>query len=375
MALGVGVALGVLVLLYFLYRTSVSTVGETEHWCTEMLVAGLGWAVAGLIVVILANRAVVFPVYSRYGLVSAGGAIMAVVAGLAFLGERRLQITLLGFLFFSSIFTHYANGLQYAGWSASMRVFWWQVAWRVPQLNQHTTIIASYPNSGIREDSFVWGPANHIYFPYQVNPGKVQAGVYAILLDHDAVIRIINHDRQVYRKHVVVDTYRNYRNFVIFTQPSPQSCMQVIDGFHPEYSRYETDAIMVAGPYSEVEHINLNNSFKTPPAFLFGPEPPHGWCFYYEKAAFERQRGDWQAVLAIGAEAFGQGLAPGDLIEWMPFLQAYAYAGDSQRLIELAPIITADPFVAGQVCSWLVNSDAIDAGIKSMATQQYCPQS
>ena len=370
--LGMIVAGIVLVALRYLEKGNTPVAETSARWRHEMLLAGLAWTVAGLIMVILANRAVVFPVYSRYGLVSAAGAIMVVVAGIQFLSERRLQIMLVGLLFFSSAFTHYANGLYYAGWTRSLRAFWWQVAWRIPQLEQNATIIASYPNSGIREDSFVWGPANHIYYPYQVKSGKVQAGVHAILLDHEAVIRIINRDRQVYRKHVVVDTYRNYRNFVIFTQPSPFSCLQVIDGLQPEYSRYETDAIMVIGTYSEVEHIKLDETFKTPPEFLFGPEPPHGWCFYYAKAAYERQRGNWSAVLEIGDQAFSQGLAPQDLIEWMPFLQAYAYAEDSERLIELAPAITADPFVARQVCNTFSNDPSLASDMKAMLIEHYC---
>ena len=363
--------IGLFIMQY--WNKSDASLSETAtHWRHEMLFVGLAWTVAGLIVVILANRAVTFPVYSRYGLVSAAGAIMVLVIGIQSLSERRLQIILVSMLFFSAAFTHYANGIQYAGWTTSLRAFWWQVAWRVPHLEQNATIIASYPNSGIREDSFVWGPANHIYYPYQVKPGNVQAGVHAILLDHDAVIRIINRDRQVYRKQVIVATYRNYRNFVIFSQPSPISCLQVIDGLQPEYSRYETDAIMVIGAYSEVEHINLDEPFKTAPEFLFGPEPPHGWCFYYEKAAYERQRGNWSAVLEIGEQAFSQGLAPQDLVEWIPFVQAYAYTEDTTRLIELAPIIAIDPFVARQVCEILNNDPSITPDNKALLTEHFC---
>jgi hypothetical protein len=177
-----------------------------------MLVIGLLWTVAGLIVVILANRSVTYPVYSRYGLVSAGGAILALVAGLSYVSGNRIRVALAGFLIFSAAFTHYGNGLQHARLSQSMRAFWWQVSWRVPQFAEGATLIASYPNSGIREDSFVWGPANQIYYPYRDQARiRIQAGVSAILLDHDAVVRILNRERQVFRKHIIVDTYRNYQ--------------------------------------------------------------------------------------------------------------------------------------------------------------------
>lgn len=337
----------------------------------EMLVMGLLWAVAGLIVIILANRVVAFPIYSRYGLVSAGGAIMALVAGLSFLTERRLRWGLIGFLIFSAAFTHYGNGLQHARLSQSMRAFWWQVSWRVPQFVEGATLIASYPGSGIREDSFVWGPANQIYYPYRVNPNRIQAGVSAILLDHDAVVRILNRERQVFRKHIIVDTYRNYRNFVILTQPSPFSCVQVIDGLQPEYSRYETDPILVIGPYSEVEHISLDEEFKTPPEFLFGAEPPHGWCYYYEKASYERQRGNWEEVFKLGEQAFSNGFFPSDPIEWMPFIQSYAALGDIQRLVDAAPRVKADPFIARQACE-ILKSGLFPADVLEVVDRDYC---
>jgi hypothetical protein len=361
-----------LVTIRYLESNAADGDSPNTFWKQEMLWVGLAWTVLGLIVVIMGNRAVLFPVYSRYGLVSAAGAIMALVAGLSYISEKRIRMVLLGILFFSAAFTHYGNGLQHAQSAKSLRAFWWQVAWRVPHLRQGSTIIVNYPNSGIREDSFVWGPANHIYYPYMIKPDSIRAGVYAILLDHDAVVKILNRERQVFRKHIIVDTYRNYRNFVILSQPSPQSCMHVIDGAQPEYSRFETDAIMLIGSYSEIEHVILDEEFKAPPQFLFGLEPEHTWCYYYQKADFERQRGGWDSVIAIGKQAFSEGLAPADLIEWMPFLQAYAQMGDFERLEELAPLIANDTFIAQQVCKNLSLISPISPDVKKVIDEKYC---
>lgn len=366
----VAALVSLLVMAWMGGRTAESD-NSGADWRREMLVIGLLWTVAGLIVVILGNRVVAFPVYSRYGLVSAAGGIMILVAALAHLKERRIQYALIGFLLFSAAFTHYGNGLQHARISQSMRSFWWQVSWRVPQFVEGATLIASYPGSGIREDSFVWGPANQIYYPYRVNPNRIQAGVSAILLDQDAVVRILNRDRQVFRKHIIVDTYRNYRNFVILSQPSPASCVQVIDGLQPEYSRSENSLIMVIGPYSETEHIALGEEFRTPPAFLFGTEPPRGWCYYYEKASYERQRGNWEEVFKLGEQAFASGFFPADPVEWMPFIQAYATLGDVPRLASLAPQVTADPFIGRQACS-LLQSGPFTADVLEVVDRDYC---
>jgi hypothetical protein len=361
-----------MLVLHYLRRDNGKAEVSDPSWKQEMLLTGLAWTVLGLVVVIMGNRSVDFPVYSRYGLVSAAGAIMALVAGLSSISDKRISTALLVFLFFSAALTHYGNGFIYAQYAKSMRTFWWQVAWRVPQFGQGSSIIATYPNSGIREDSFVWGPANHIYYPYMVKPNAVQAGVYAILLDHESVVRILNRERQVFRKHIIVDTYRNYRNFVILSQPSTQSCMHIISGKQPEYSHFESDAIMVIGTYSETEHVVLDDKFKTPPQFLFGAEPAHGWCYYYEKADYERQRENWDEVISIGEEAFAKGLQPADLIEWMPFLQAYVSTGDLTELEKLAPVVTQDSFVAQQACNYLQKVPSISAEMVGAIQQNYC---
>ena len=363
-----------LLVIRYVTRSSPDNDHPTVLWRQEMLVIGTLWAIAGLVIVVLANRSVIFPLYSRYGMVSAAGAIMALAAGISYIAEKRIQIALISFLFFSAAFTHYANGVQQAQYAQNMRAFWWQVSWRIPQFVQGATIIVNYPNSGNREESFVWGPANHIYYPYRIKPNTIQAGIYAIQLDHDAVVKILSRERQVFRKRIIVDTYKNYRNFVILTQPTPWSCAQVIDGRQPEFSRFEIDPIMVAGPYSELEHIALDGSFKTPPQFLFGSEPAHGWCYYYEKAAYARQKGDWNEVLDIGRQAFAKDLFPQDLVEWMPFLQAYAQAEDVDRLTELAPVVSADIYISLQACRIIGSMPGLSVAVIETIDSLYCPE-
>jgi hypothetical protein len=55
--------------------------------------------------------------------------------------------------------------------------------------------------------------------------------------------------------------------------------------------------------------------------------------------------------LSLGDEALDNGLVPTDPIEWMPFLKAYARAGDARRVDEVRRLMrNADPFVTQQVC-------------------------
>ncbi|MBE3038876.1 MAG: hypothetical protein IMZ62_08710, partial [Chloroflexi bacterium] len=90
-----------------------------------------------------------------------------------------------------------------------------------------------------------------------------------------------------------------------------------------------------------------------PPEDIFGPEPVHGWCYYYQKAALARQFDDWSTVIALGDEAIEKGFEPFDQIEWMPFLQAYVVTGQINQLEPYASIMTSPSLIRLQTCQIL----------------------
>ena len=53
---------------------------------------------------------------------------------------------------------------------------------------------------------------------------------------------------------------------------------------------------------SRVENIAPAAS-PVPPAGLFGDEPPHAWCYYFERASLAAQQGDWALVARLQLEA------------------------------------------------------------------------
>ncbi|HEX2980779.1 MAG TPA: hypothetical protein VHO48_10990 [Anaerolineaceae bacterium] len=119
-----------------------------------------------------------------------------------------------------------------------------------------------------------------------------------------------------------------------------------------------------------------------PPEAVFGPEPPHTWCYYFEKADLARQMGDWDQVIAWGEQAAQQGFAPAEPTEKLIFAEAYARRArwqDAARLVEDA--IQERSFLKSEVCKlwWRVaretpaspeNQAALDGAYR----QFQCPQ-
>jgi hypothetical protein len=340
----------------------------------EALLLGVFTAVGGLLPIAMVNRDVWFPSFSRYSLVSSVGVAIFITAILMRLNGNILRNGISAALCLISMLTHHANTVQYAQETANIRDFWWQVAWRVPQFEKNTTLVANMYGVATEEDYFVWGPAALIYYPDKQNPKNIQPGLFAAILNGDTVIKVQNRERQEYDKRKNIITYKNYRNIIILTQPTPSSCVHIIDGAQPEYSRHERDSVRVIGSYSELEHVLVDETPHTPPEIVFGPEPPHGWCFYYQKADLARQRSDWNEVIEIGQQAFDKNLSPIDLIEWMPFLQAYAVTNNIDRLTEPAPTINADPYISQQACHIISSMQGLSNEVLEIVDALYCSE-
>ncbi len=75
----------------------------------------------------------------------------------------------------------------------------------------------------------------------------------------------------------------------------------------------------------------MNDAKAAPPnPDIFGSEPAHNWCYYFEKADLARQGRDWQTVLPLEKQAKTQSLAPKFGPEYIPFIEAHAQIGDWQ---------------------------------------------
>jgi hypothetical protein len=373
-ALSVAVASGVV----FILRRETRFLGENgflePDWKGEMLWVGIVTAMAGLVPVIIVNRHVEFFSLSRYTLASSVGAAMAVVAMLAYLSAPRLRWTLAGLLIAMSVMTHFANSARYANEAEAVRNFWWQVSWRAPQMRDGTTLAAYFP-APIQEDYFLWGAANLIYNPEPQISDPAEAPLAAALLTPENVTRILTGkdadepDRR--NAHLVID----YGNMLILAQAGPGSCVRVLDGSQPELSANDDPRIMVVAASSRIGNVITDSGHAAPPASIFGSEPAHEWCWYYEQASLARQRGDWDEAAALGDEALERGFYPSDSVEWFPFLQAYAALGREKDLKKLSSILGADPFLENQACAILSKMGAagtLKPEIESSAMEWYC---
>ena len=147
--------------------------------------------------------------------------------------------------------------------------------------------------------------------------------------------------------------------------------MRVINGQFPELSDKDQQRIILVAPSSKIADVLTSAASPAAPPAILGAEPAHGWCYYYQKAALDRQKNDWNSVVALGDKALAAGFYPSDKIEWMPFLQAYVSLGQKEKLHRFVSIMGESPFIQTQVCSTLTASTS-DPDMLAIVKEDFC---
>lgn len=270
--------------------------------------------------------------YKSYGLHPTAGVILF-VAGLILMLQPRFRtwglLTLIGI----SVSTQLLNATNWARYWDYQRETWWQLTWRAPDIKNNTLVMAYLTQDfAFQQDYEIWGPLNLIYRP---GPSKIPS-ISAEVLNPATAINILRGD--VLSRHMRDFTLRrDFTKLLLISLPSENSCIHVIDGTLPIYSESESLLIRRVGAYSMIKRIDPEGKAPVPPRAIFGREPAHDWCYYYQKASLARQRGDWKEVGRLYDETVARKVQAADKSEVFPFLEGLVNLGrddDARKLVE-----------------------------------------
>jgi len=108
---------------------------------------------------------------------------------------------------------------------------------------------------------------------------------------------------------------------------------------------------------------------------IFGPEPEHGWCYYFEKADLARQSGDWKTVTRLGDETSKLKDYPNNPVERFVFIEGYAHTGNWDRALKLSreSYKVSKEFVGPLLCKlWnRIKMETTDSAEKNEALSQF----
>jgi hypothetical protein len=386
--IGIGILLALLaILLIYLANAYLlrldqqpASLGEPQpppaSWRSEAVVIGLAGVIAGLLAVTIANRYVTFESFSHYALPASLASACLIVGLLFYISDRRLRLIVISFLVGCALLTHYVYSMRVLAEERSISDFWHQVAWRAPGIRPGTSLLVNYPGVNYGEDiDAVAGPANYIYYPQETDQNPVNYPLSTLPQMRYTINNVLTggSSPRSYRTHTWSD---NFDNILVISQPSRSSCVRFIDRRWPYYSTDDQYPILATGSRSKIDNVITDGEPPILDEKIFGPEPVHSWCYYFEKASLAVQQGDWQKAVDLGNEALDLGLHPIDRVEWMPFLQANAVMGNAEKFKTLHVKMDDIPFDRLQACNVLnlMQKDGLQftAEIQGQISGQIC---
>ncbi|TET80350.1 hypothetical protein E3J38_05695 [candidate division TA06 bacterium] len=326
---------------------SISQDGQREM--LEIILLGATAVLFALIPVVAVGRDIRWVSgFDKYTIQSSAGVSMLLVGTISLLVRSKLKIILFALLIGIAIATHYGNAVQWTEFWGDQRELWWQLSWRAPQLKEGTVLLVEMPDQRFYEDYEVWGPANLVYDP---NGDSLRVRSEIFTPDTLEKIRVGQTENRSLRD--ILEFSRSYHNSLILTRPERTSCWHILDGSDPVFPQQTSAMIYATVRLSHIDQIEVNTPSSAPPAQIFGSEPEHRWCYYFQRASLEAQREDWDSVAQLTDQALEAGFKPIDRSEWLPFLKGLVMVGRNDDAEQMALWIRDSETVRHRQCDYL----------------------
>jgi hypothetical protein len=263
--------------------------------------------------------------------------ISLLLAGLVYLAPLRVRY------FVAALLVALAAGRQVLvgdafrrDWEAQKNLFW-QMSWRAPGIQPDTLVLMNEELSFYADNS-IGGPLNWIY---SKRSNQIENGIeYALFYPTNRLGKSLlglKPGLPVHYSYIAGDFNGNTSDTLAFYY-DPPACLRLLDPQLDAENRFILDESLMreASALSNPDRILREPSGVMPE--IYGPEPEHGWCNYFEQAELARQFGDWEQVVKLGNQAFKLDDSPNNPVERFVFIEGYAHAGDWERAVELSRI-------------------------------------
>jgi hypothetical protein len=217
-------------------------------------------------------------------------------------------------------------------WQAQKNLFW-QMSWRAPGLKPNTLILMNEELS-LYADNSISAVLNWIYAPENRSDRIDYVLFYPTnRLDHS--LPALKKDMPIQYDYIAGHFDGNTSQAVAFYY-APPACLRLLDPGIDTNNRFigEDSYMREAAVLSNPDQI-LHAQTAVMPSIYY-PEPPHGWCYYFEKADLARQFGKWEEVAKLGDTALKLDDHPNNPVERFVFIEGYAHGGDWDRALKLS---------------------------------------
>ena len=319
----------------------------------SMLLAGIPFLVTDL------PLRLIFP-NSRFTMPFALGVAFILIGILELWPKWSHKILVSSALAALAVGVQFNNGFLWREDWQEQKSFFWQMAWRIPDLEPGSILLSTDTPFEYSSDNSLTFPLNLIYAP-ENRSTKIEHAYFFVTVRLGNELEELKPGLPVHQDYLAA-TFDSSSDQVIAVHFAPPGCFRVL---HPIYDKdlplapmmgEDAELITETGlpilPRSAAKALTLSNLEQIIPGAngpalpeILGAEPAHTWCYYFEKADLARQSDDWAQVAEIGDEALTV-YFPDEYSEYLPFIEAYARTGRweeardlTRKTAELMPVL------------------------------------
>ena len=316
------------------YQTT-NTAEEDNGWPARAIVFGTFATLLGMLPVWIIGRQVTLG-GDRFSFAAMFGVCTIIVGGLEWLSAKNdAKTVVVATLIAIAVHTNlYAAKSYQLSWE-KQRDFYWQLFWRAPYIQHDTPFISDgeiFQYVGLYSTSMgislVYPPVDH--------PQKIP---YWFFNYYEGVNRVPNLETGTtldYSLRSFSFKGDSSNSLLMSFVPEENKCLQI-------FSVNDVDIKDIPAPFQRLLDISNVDRIEEaaagagwiPPWSIFGAEPKHEWCFYYEKAELARQNEKWAEAIQLFEEAQAQGYSPRDERDYLIFVDAYIRLGELDNALDL----------------------------------------
>jgi len=299
-----------LLLVFYLWITRRAAPGagqEKKKWVTQACLAGLGWLLLAGPPYWLVDLSVNLGFPNSRVLISFLPGASLLLAGLVGLLPRRLPLVVLTvFVGLAAGFQFFTGNIFRRDWDIQKQLFW-QMSWRMPAIEPGTVLLINDLPVHYSTDNSLTAPLNWMYAPGSIQ-GDMPYLLYYPTLRLGGGLPALEPGIALTEDYLAL-SFSGSTSQAIALSFNPPACLRVLNPKIDAGNLTQPEIMRVAAGLSDESLIKAaeEGMGALPPAAVFGDEPVHGWCYYFEKAELARQQGDWQQVAALGEQAFALG--------------------------------------------------------------------
>jgi hypothetical protein len=232
---------------------------------------------------------------------------------------------------------HFQTALMYRQEWLLQKDFFWQLAWRAPDLKPGTAVLISDVPFVYDWDNSLTAPLNWTYAP-NFSGRQLPYQLYNVESHLSRGLPELDQDYSIYQSNRLTPFEGSTSQaIVVFYRPS--ACLKVVDPLRdkslPDKPRYFRELLSFSRPEL------ILPDFETPaqpPAQFFAPEPEHAWCYFFQKAELAVQSGDWERAAALGDQALEteHKIYRRNAVELIPYIEGYTHVGRWEDAVDLS---------------------------------------